>query len=181
MNTATKLTHLQSNLNELKLALNSPRIFLANFFNELCSQIDVECELFLQENSKNEQKSSQAIDLQNQQIDQVKAFEKSCLSNIADTQLDESLSKRIAQIISKIESEIDLESAKDQPNSQFIAVNDELVQSHLVEIQKYLFNNRSIWFFSRRFSQKHYIHKYSSFGYLTIIMDEFLSQKSLEM
>lgn len=175
MNTAVELSHLQKNLEELKQALNSPRIYLTDFFNELCTQIDVECELFLQEHSKDEEKSSQAIDFQSQQINKVKAFEKSCLSHVADTELDATIANRIAQIISKIECEV--ASGKDP----FIAVTDELVRDKLVEVQKYLFKNRSIWFFSRSYSQKHYIFKYNSFGYLTIIMDEFLSQKRLEM
>jgi hypothetical protein len=182
MDAALDLNILHKNLDELKQALNSPRIYLAEFFSDLCQRIDIQCELYLQAHSENQEKSTEALKSQAQMIEQVKLLEEECLSHVADSQMDASLARKSAKLMLKIESELKCPLiVEEKIRNKFVALTHELVHEKLVQIQKYLFKNKSVWFFPKEYSHRHKIFKFSSFGFLTIVLDEFLSQKRLEM
>ena len=95
---------LELNLNELKSAYNSPRIHLANFFDNLRHKIDMEFYLYArQENSQ----SSHILQCNlSQIIDEVKSFEHNCFKELLTNQFDEELSNKVSNVISKCENEL---------------------------------------------------------------------------
>lgn len=76
------MSRLETVLRELKLAADSPEIYLANFFRELQNQIDLECEAFLNRANVSDRDKGRAIQQQIQMINEVDLFQRKCLANL---------------------------------------------------------------------------------------------------
>ncbi len=161
----------ESNLSDdLKLAVDSPKRYLATYFDELKNQIDLECQMYLGRDKLADKDKDRAISEQLEMIQEVGSFEQKCLANVGQFELP------TKEQIDGIIEEKDL----------YIA---------LYKVQKQLFMNQSMVFFSekqfdhfythhlRGFSVKNDCKEYYSFGVLFFIADEFmkLNEKFVEM
>lgn len=165
------MSRLEAVLRELKLAVDSPRIYLANFFRELQNQIDLECEALLNRANVSDKDRERAIQQQIQMINEVDLFQHKCLANLTKISL------------------LDLEPVKH-------VTNEKEIHCALYKRQKLLFMNQGVIFFNNK-NFDHFLQsnlhfcllsfKYENpsqlFGLLFFIEDEFLiySDKSNQM
>ena len=157
-------------LKDLKLAVESPKRYLVTYFDEMKNQIDLECQMYLDRAGLADEDKEKAITQQLEFIQEVDSFEKKCLANVGQFELP------TKEQIDGIIEEKDL----------YIA---------LFKVQKQLFMNQSMVFFSeklfdiffrhnlRGFSVKNDCKEHYSFGVLFFIADEFmeLNEKFVEM
>ena len=74
-------------LKDLKLAVESPRRYLATYFDELKNQIDLECQSYLGRDKLADEDKEKAISQQLNMIQEVNFFEKKCLENVLHLEL----------------------------------------------------------------------------------------------
>ena len=166
-----KLEQLLESLNELKSALQSPRVYIYQYFTKLKNEIDLECQLHLC-NQKNLQTSGsvQAIDYQSQMIDQVEAFEIMCIKNCQFLELNkENVTRSIESTEAELKSLLALEDKR-------IKEINLLVEENFYTTQKQLFLNRSLIFIPRSLNL---LVDIQSFGVLLVIEDEFVYKNTL--
>ena len=148
-------------LNDLKLAVDSPKRYLANYFDEMKNQIDLECQVYLGQDELADEYKERAINEQLEMIQEVDSFEQKCLANVGHLELP------TKEQIDGIREEKEL----------YIALH---------QVQKQLFMNQGMFFFSEeRFNDfvcdftnfdsfgREYSEHYS-FGPLFFIEDEFM-------
>lgn len=159
------MSRIEDALKELRLAVESPRAYLASFFRDLENQIDLECETFLNRPNVSGEDKERAIQQQIQMINEVGLFQHKCLANLATIPLDDS----------PILGAVGLE------------VEEREVFRALYRRQRSLFMNQGIIFFNNsnfdQFLQSNlhfyllsfkYENPLQLFGLLFIIEDEFL-------
>ena len=133
-------------LNDLKLAVDSPKRYLANYFDEMKNQIDLECQVYLGQDELADEYKERAINEQLEMIQEVDSFEQKCLANVGHLELP------TKEQIDGIREEKEL----------YIALH---------QVQKQLFMNQGI-IFNRNPIKSYRI--LSPFGRLIIIEDEFM-------
>ena len=74
-------------LNDLKLAVDSPKRYLANYFDEMKNQIDLECQVYLGQDELADEYKERAINEQLEMIQEVDSFEQKCLANVGHLEL----------------------------------------------------------------------------------------------
>jgi hypothetical protein len=148
-------------LKDLKLAVESPRSYLATYFDELKNQIDLECQSYLGRDKLADEDKEKAISQQLNMIQEVDSFEKKCLENVLHLELP--------------------------TKEQIDGIREEkMLYITLHQVQKQLFMNQGMVFFcEERFNQfvsnftnfdgfgREY-PEYCSFGLLLFIEDEFM-------
>jgi len=174
-----KLNDLRIYLNELKLAFKNPRLYIANYFDELQNQIDVDFELFQQKvlghkedkfdqdlknliHSENSQQANETdeviLNRAREQLelmtDQVKQARLSCYTHLKTDQFNDNLLMNIAFMSKRTKYVIDtVESfiikSSDLEQDEKIYELSELVEDTLINIQKALFLNKGIIFLSQ--------------------------------
>ena len=78
----------ESNLSDdLKLAVDSPKRYLATYFDELKNQIDLECQMYLGRDKLADKDKDRAISEQLEMIQEVDSFEQKCLANVGHLEL----------------------------------------------------------------------------------------------
>jgi len=89
---------LKTDLDQLKLALQRPQLYIFNHFEKLKNEIDIACQTRLE----SENSSQIHLDNQAQIINKVNSFEEECMSTLIDGELEtdfvESINERIMQI-----------------------------------------------------------------------------------
>jgi hypothetical protein len=82
------MSHVRINLEELKSIVTSPRLYLANHFSNLKNQVDLECQIFLQEQTntvEGKQAAQFALESQKIIISHIVSFESECIRNHDDS------------------------------------------------------------------------------------------------
>lgn len=146
-------------LDALNMALENPRLYIFNYISELKSQIDLECQKFLnsQEDLANEQ-SITALEVQSTLIEDINQYESECYKNLATIQLDSMIRSQAKKAIDKAECH---QQAKEA----------------LRLIQEQLFLNRTFVFIAKDspLIADTVEFKIKSFGVLVIVEDKFIA------
>jgi hypothetical protein len=74
-------------LKDLKLAVDSPKIYLSTYFDETKNQIDLECQSYLGQDKLADEDKEKAISQQLELIHEVNSFERKCLENVGQLEL----------------------------------------------------------------------------------------------
>ncbi len=146
--------------NDLELAVISPRRYLASFFDELRSQIDLECQKYIVRYKLVEKDQEKAISQQVELIQETISFEQQCLANVGQLELP----------------------TKEQIDGM---MEEKEIYIALHQVQKQLFMNKGVLFLnSKRFEELVQEQQGDSFGvldplvypfgHLIIIEDEFM-------
>jgi hypothetical protein len=149
------MDRMNMSLDELKFIFKIPKLFLANFFLDLRSQVDA---YFV----KQQQKNGIWIDL----INRINIFERDCLKNTIKKVIDRN------QFIEKEFQSIELAIKRLNCNNEKIQERIEIL-GHRIE--SYLFNNRTIAFMENYAWNENNTNE----KFLLVINDEYLSKKSV--
>lgn len=186
-----KLNQIRTDLNELKLAFKSPRLYIANYFEALQNQIDVEYEIFQQKllahkenkldrdledllkcepsqhNSETDEETlAKARQDQELMIDRVKYAEEICFTNLKTDQYNDNLLINIALMSQQTRGAIDtvesfLNSSPNLMDEEKIREIGELIEDSLLNIQRALFLNKGILFLSQELLVQILLESYS--------------------
>ena len=146
--------------NDLELAVISPRRYLASFFDELRSQIDLKCQKYIGRYKLVEKYQEKAISQQVELIQEAISFEQQCLANVGQLELP----------------------SKEQIDGM---MEEKKIYVALYQVQKQLFMNEGMLFLdSKRFEELVQEEQGSNFGvfdplvypseHLIILEDEFM-------
>lgn len=160
---------LINSLNDLKLANQNPKVYLCNYFTEFRNKIDLECQVFFKKEANLESKrSSQALERQDSIINRVNVFEKACLNNIPENQLNSDLSAKLVATISSVDSKLEnVDTLKEDGLYEIF----ELILNASILVQTELFKNRGIIFVNTITNRK-----IASCGFLLVIDNTYVSQ-----
>ena len=154
---------LDSILNDLEKLLASPSLYLSEYFSNLRSDVDIQCELCIHENELNR---NEVIKLQTRLISEINKFETTCTFTISD--------ELIKQMRSSIEG-INLDLSHDSLlSNNKIAEIIETSERIIELVQKELFNNKSIIY------QKDGINLELNTGILIFVDEQFISQRAFD-
>ena len=103
MSTSEKSIILRSRLNDLKVAHETPKLFLVNYFDNLRNQIDIECEIRIQDSTNSE--ANEIIKTQMLLIDEVNLFQGQCIDRISNQSSEKNQEQRL-KLIEEIESKL---------------------------------------------------------------------------
>ncbi len=163
-------------LHELRSAVNSPKLYLVKYFDDIRNQIDICCESYLQARDLTVRAKEIALQKQQEMISAVDLFEKECLIN---------LETNTGGLVGLDELECSLKSL-DPSNKEKVLQVEKSVYCQLYERKKFLFMNKGIIFFDMDNCCQYLpiqCHPQVLFGHLFIIEDEFLlfSEKFLQI
>ena len=150
---------------ELNSIANNPKVYLVNYFETIRSQIDIECQLYLNSDNVADDLKEKAIEQQTQMINEIALFERRCLL-VAEKDLG-----RLANSGKLNDNLKNQNSVKKMEREAF---------SHLYKAKKFVFLNEGIIFLSIENLKKFFkssirpIGSQILFGCLFIIEDEFL-------
>ena len=141
-------------LKDLKLVVDSPKRYLATYFDELKNQIDLECQVHL--DGLADEVKERMFNQHLEHIQEVNSFEQKCLENVGKFELP------TKEQIDGIREEKEL----------YITLH---------QVQKQLFMNQGMFFLNSKRTKEYYINLKvennpwsPSFGRLIIIEDEFM-------
>lgn len=138
---------LYKDLNEvLKVAFNSPKLYLVDFFDNLRAEVDIEYELSSQKKTKSENaptNSKQLLEEYESIINKITSYERECLANCT-TQSEER--NRVAETINEIECA--LKSLQKNDVHKF-SVIQKVFEETMLRFKRILFMNRSMIFLTR--------------------------------
>ena len=101
---------LQTIYGDLKLVASS-KLYLVNYFDEIRNSIDIECQTFLDKPEAIDELKEKATQQQLEMIEQVGLFEKSCLSELEKSPLEqldlEELDRRVKSLDLKDKKEVE--------------------------------------------------------------------------
>jgi hypothetical protein len=101
---------LQTIYGDLKLVASS-KLYLVNYFDEIRNSIDIECQTFLDKPEATDELKEKATQQQLEMIEQVGLFEKSCLSELEKSPLEqldlEELDRRVKSLDLKDKKEVE--------------------------------------------------------------------------
>jgi len=132
-------TEIKSLLEEFKLAVNRPRLYVFKYFKDLKNQIDIEfCKSLNKINNQLvEEQVKEEIYEKQDLIKKVNEFESLCLININE---DSAIEYQV--IIEQIENNL---NRKDISQEELIEIND-LLSNEVERIQKIQFQDKSMFF-----------------------------------
>ena len=143
-------------LKDLKLVVDSPKRYLATYFDELKNQIDLECQMYLGQDGLADEVKERMFNQQLEHIQEVNSFEQKCLENVGKFELP------TKEQIDGIREEKEL----------YITLH---------QVQKQLFMNQGMFFLNSKRTKEYNINLKvennpwsPSFGRLIIIEDEFM-------
>ena len=165
---ATEITKekLLNNLNELKEILELPSLYLANFFEGLRNDVDIEFAPKQLELQNNREKKNQLNELWQQMITKIYSFEKNCIKDSYDLETNKKRINEIEKLVSHQDSK-DLTDLED------------LIETEEINLLKNLFQNSTIAFVLINEINENSLVKKK----LVILndQDDFISNKSIEI
>ena len=146
---------------ELNLIINSPRLYLINFFDDLRNQIDTEAEIYMAKHKYRVELKEKALQQQVAMINELDLFQERCLDNLAAKPIEQLSLHQVQNL------ERDLYSRKKmlfmKKGLIFLNMSDLLVR--LVEKQQFHFD----------IDMRDFLRVANfPFGMLVIVEDEFL-------
>lgn len=168
---------LMKSVKELKQILKEPKLYLLNYFDELQSQIDIECELMLQkQNDLQSPASIELIKTQCQMAGKLKDFEQTCLLSLKANRT-EKLNQLdcLLGVVDSIESDV-------TENGEIS--RRQRVEQIMASVQEVLFDNKSMMFVTNKNPSKLLKEKMHTqlkpYGSLLIIEDQFVQLEALQ-
>lgn len=166
------MNKLESIFEELKLIVNNPKIYLANYFDDIRCQIDIECQLYLNSPNLSIKDNGLAIEQQSQLIYEVDIFEQKCIVNLKTTTTTQANQTNLELLDTRLQS-LNFE------NKDAVSKLERDIHSAFYSSQKLLFMNKGIIFLNianyKKFLQfRCFTHQQILFGLLFIIEDDFL-------
>lgn len=188
---------LRSDFNDLSAAFSNPRIYLTNHFANLRNTIDIDCELYIQNNGdKQLESTNQQISI----INELCVFEKACLNNLPNGRFrDDSLYKRIKDMLDLIRTKLEgLDSLSNTRHTEIKKI-DELIYQTWTLLEREIFLAKTLLYLSRQNLKRAYMEcefpAYSEidpemdrsidkqisilFGVLYVIQDEFYCRQRI--
>ncbi len=156
---------IRTNLEQLVSIVKNPRLYLAHHFSDLKNQVDIDCQIFLQEQTSSVegiQATQFALENQRNIINQIDQFENECFNCLDDSN--------------------NFKGADLNGLTDFNQIN-EAVFDALLKIQTKLFLKKTYKFFGRNseffkndaFTSFNF--KVNSFGMLIIVEDQYVSDQ----
>lgn len=162
------MNELETMLSELESAVNSPKLYIVNYFDDVRNQIDIRCQTYLNKDDLTAEVREKAMEQQGQMISEVDLLQKQCLSNFETISLEE------------LEQRLDILKVERSDASVRLVEKD--LYFALFRRQKLMFRNQRVVFFAieqyKKFLSKiGFNHTVPGilFGVLVIVEDEFLS------
>jgi len=164
---------LQTNFNELKSMIASPKFFLIQHFDGVLNQIDIECHKCLDNNELKLKSKEKAILEQQEMIDGVDLFQMKCLANLKREQTHQINLEEFEERLELQDKDDVMELCKDLCCATY-------------NFQRELFMNQGIVFFTKvkykklfekkgqYYGEQDYLINSLMFGSLIFIEDEFL-------
>jgi len=153
-------TQIRSLLEEFKLAVNRPRLYVIKYFEDLKNQIDIEfCKTLNEINNElvEQQVKEEIYEKQSYLIEKVNEFESLCLKQINED--------------SEIEFQVIIEKIENNLNGQDISQDElrkiyDLLSNEVEKIQIILFQNKSMFFLNANEIKEDFEkHQHSIFGF----------------
>lgn len=164
-----EMNKLEAILEELKSTVNSPKVYLVNYFDEIRNQIDIDCETYLSRHGLENQ--ARALVQQQEIIGEVDLFLKQCLSNLVNIDDTDSKLKELDLCLKSL----------DWSNKDDVFAVEKNIHCALNNRKRVLFKNRGIIFVNNENYEKYFESPRSRqrdpqvlFGFLFILEDEFL-------
>lgn len=164
-----EMEKLNNLLSQLESAVNSPKLYIVNHFDDISSQIDIECQDYLSKGGLTDKAKEKAIQQQEEMISEVDLLQRQCLSNLDQYNMDE--------IVNLVEH-LDRHNLEDSDACLKAEGDFHLAR---LQVQKLMFMNKGVVFLNKRYCEEFLDkEKVILFGFLVIIEDEFLSNQILE-
>jgi len=145
---------VHSLLNQLKSAVDQPRIYLFEFFEDLRNQIDIACKIAMDESNKETMLEQQAL-----LIERVKEFESACFENLAVAKDNrEDRGRELRSTLGNIEGELQRASISEAELERM----ERLISDQLLQIGEKLFQNKSMLFVGADYKGGHTVGDYES-------------------
>ena len=174
-----KLKDLEADLNDLQLAYSNPRIYMANYFENLRNEIDIELEQYLRENNYS-MATGEIGQVHLSMINAIDRFEKTSFRHLFKNELDEDLSKLVANVLNNI-GDTFLAAHAESNEESFCNQFHETILSTLFLIQERLFLNKSIIFLKTDHLNKLHGDSKKYWMRLLTVSDVFVSQRLLDL
>lgn len=160
---------LRINLEQLKSALEEPKLYIFNFLENLKAKIDIKTQQALDKQLINEE---QLIKNQEIMINNIMEFQELCLSKLLEQNLSQT---DLQSTIEEIESDLDNES--ETVDNEDI---EKSISNALFDIQRILFQNKSIHYVEpgKTSYLSNRIEKH--LGILILIEDDFIDTKNFD-
>lgn len=169
------MNKLRNIFNKLKLAVNSPRIYLVNHFEDLRNEIDIESQTFLNKDGLSVEGREKVIQQQEEMIKEVDLIQSQCLTNLDKIKCDPISLGDFEQRLNSLDLE-DQNAVLNVEKNLFCA---------LYLREKFLFVNQGIIFLNKKKDKEvefikvsilHILERTldSFFGVLLIVEDEYL-------
>jgi len=133
-------TEIKSLLEEFKLAVNRPRLYVIKYFEDLKNQIDIEfCKILNEINNElaEQQEKEEIFEKQAILIDKINEFESLCLIKINDDSEIE-----FQMIIGQIENNLNEQDISQDELRKIYG----LLSNEVEKVQKILFQNKAMFF-----------------------------------
>lgn len=157
-------------LGELKFVLNSPKLYLVDYFDKIRNQIDLDCEIYL--NGKIEIKNREkATQQQEEMIKEVDLFEMECLSDLKTRKRDSTDLEVLKDCLKSLDFE----------DEDAVLMVEKQIYCALFERKKILLGNRSIIFLNESKIQEIHLFRQQVFGSQHFDAEETLVFTRLEL
>lgn len=173
-----KLVQLENDLYDLKSAFDSPRVYLANYFDDFCNMIDIDFSLSITfrgtDGKITEKEAKDIAEEQDEMIKAVRVFEHRCLENWKQRDsFSESFRSKIIDAVAEIEQRIlELKAEgifESNENKGLLSVkssrtsmrsnhgNDlriyevlQLIKKTMAQVQDIIFQNKSVLYLQKK-------------------------------
>ena len=85
MSEKTKNLSFENDFNRIKSIVESPKVYVSNYYDDICNQIDIKAIEALNLKQENEEFTEKIIQNQTEMIEQVKKQESECLANLGSS------------------------------------------------------------------------------------------------
>ena len=183
--------HLTKSVEELEMILNSPRVYLSNYFGDLKNEIDLGAAILVNLKTKSTNIQLNEIDkIYNEQllfINKIESFENICLNSIQLLGLADQTRQTINVCKLKI---IEFGLYLSRPDSEITKSKqmfheiENAVQQCCYKLQRTLFSNKCLLFLNKKtlkqFGVAESLLASLSIGILLFVQDEFISQTRIK-
>ena len=169
------IEQLKSRCVKLKLMLSSPRIYLAEHFENIKHEIDIKCAYLIRElQERNEfDKINELIKNQVVFMEKIDSFQMECLQQLPTNRLCAELTNYIENTINEIETNINQTTNIDEipMETESNSLNEEMIADTFLIIERHLFLNKCLFFYETG---------NNSLDSLIFIEDEYFTNSEIE-
>jgi hypothetical protein len=175
-----KLNEISQKIENLKFMFECKRLFLANYFSELRNHVDLAHYTKI-ESQQDENLKKKITENWLSMIAFIDSFEKECLKKSPNNRYSESLTTKLNQTIQYIQVEMSNLSLEDE--NLFDKKTDEiddLTYEGVFEMEKILFEKKTLFWFDNHDILKDYMNPETMFGKLIFIRNEHFGARGVQ-